>query len=448
MPNKKNSKCNNNSVEPNLNYLPEPCEGCEEVIDAHCVQYNGPDTECIHIPSGSRLDTVIEGLDSVICLLAEGGDYSDYDFACLDEIQSEQQFVELISSIICEILGTQTPGNITSLSYIIDLINNLATPHFTFTDCAEPLVNLPPDSLLLDVLIALRAAICAHKERLDNIDTEISDITTHLTIIDTEITDIQTELNDHEERIEILEGRPIPNNTDEHVKVSPTDTTAGYLLSKFDTAGSNVAITQQNAGSNEKLRLTVTIPTVTDHFVGTWSGDVPGFLEGKIDSDNATGISLLTHRSGNIIRITPTLLFDQITTGVLNQITTNTTAHEQFCNIVAECIGVLIPCAPPAELNVTEAGVDYITVQWPAAPQSSTTGYFLEYKKATDTNYIVINIDPTQGTYKIIGLTPGTDYNIRIKTKCGISNSNYTISNPSPATTSCPIPTNLNVSFS
>lgn len=447
MPNKKNSKCNNNSVESNLNYLPEPCDGCEEVVDASCVQYNGPNTECIHIPSGTRLDQVIEGLDSVICLLAEGGDFSEYDFACLDGVQSEQQFVELISSIICEILGTQTPGNITSLSYIIDLINNLATPKFTFPDCLEPLVNLPPDSSLLTVLTALRSAICNHKERLDSIDSSITAINDHLTTIDTEITDIQTELEDHEERITILEGRPIPNNTDEHVKVSPTDTTAGYLLSKFDTAGSNVSITQINQGSNEKIKLSVTIPDYTDKFVSTWSGDVPGYLEGKIDSDNATGISLLTHRSGNIIKITPTLLFDQITTGVLNQIATDANAHTQFCNIVAECIGVLIPCAPPATLNVTEAGVDYITVQWPAAPQSTSTGYLLEYKKATDTNYTVIDIDPTQGTYKITGLAPGTDYNIRIKTKCGVASSNYTISDPNPATTQCPIPTNLNVSF-
>lgn len=449
MKNKKNSNCNNGSVEPNNNYLPQPCPGCEDSLPTSCTFYDGPDTECLGITKPATLNDIIEGLDTAICLLAEGGDYSEYDFGCLSEynIQSEQQFVEFISALLCEILGEQRPGNITSLTEIINMINNLATPKFTFPNCAEPLVNLPPDSSLLAVLTALRTAICNHKTRLDAIDTLIDDINTEIDNINTELGDINNILVDHENRITILEARPIGILTDELVKVSPTDTTAGYLLSKFDTAGSNITISQVNAGSNEKIKLTVAIPTVVDEKVKVWSGDTSGFLEGKVTSVNNTGITLVTARDGNVMKTTPTLLFDIIAGQVLNQIVTKTILKEQFCNLVAECIDQIVPCNPPGELLVTAAGSDYITVQWTSVPTTTATNYILEYKLASVSTWTVINIPNTETSYTIENLLPGTEYNIRIKTECQFNQSNYTVSNPNPAVTSCPIPQNLEVTF-
>ncbi len=450
MKNKKNSNCNNGSVEPNHNYLPTPCPGCEDVIPSSCVQYDGLETDCLGIENPLNLNDIIEGLDAVMCLLAEGGDYREYDFACLQNlnIQSEQQFVELISSIICEILGTQTPGNITSLSEIINMINNLANPKFNFPDCAEPLVNLPPDSSLLAVLTALRSAICLHRTQIDANTNAITVINNTLLGIADDIDIINLELIEHEERIEVLEGRPIGVLTDELVKVSPSDTTPGYLLSKFDTAGSNIALTKVNSGSNEKIKLFVDIPIIVDEKVKTWSGDTAGFLEGKITSVNAPGIELVTTRVGNVLQNTPTLLFDIIAGQVLNLFVITPALKDQFCAMVADCIGEIIPCDPPGELLVTAAGVDYISVQWNATPQSTATGYILEYKLTTDVVWTVLSVPNTQTTRTITGLLPGTSYNIRIKTDCGITQSNYTSSTPNPASTSCPLPTNLQVSFS
>lgn len=450
----KNDKCvtcNGNGAESNNNYLPEPCTGCEEFISTTCVIYDGPDTECIKIPNGANLTEIIKGLDEIICLLAEGGDYSDYDFSCLNylNIKSEQQFVELISDIICQILGDMRPGNIISLTQIIDMINNALHPKFTFPDCAEPLVNLPPDSSLEVVITALRSAICLHKDRLDNLAQAVDSLTNRVNIIEGDIVNIKSTLANHEQRITILEARPIPNNTDELVKVSPTDTTAGYLISKIDTAGSNVIVTQVNPGSNEKIALNVNIPPYTDEKVKVWSGDTEGFLEGKITSVNAPGINLVTARDGNVIKTTPTLLYDQIAAQVLNLFVTIPGLKDQFCQLVYDCIDIVVPCTPPATLVVTEAGVDYISVQWSVLPGNQTVGYKLEYKLASSpAGWTVIDLPATASTYKITGLNPGTAYNIRIKTDCGVKQSNYTISDPDPAITNCPIPTNLNVTFS
>ncbi len=447
---KKCINCNNETAPQNDNYLPEGCAGCEDNLPAECVIYTGPDTDCIKIPSGSTLDEIIKGLDEVICLLAEGGDYREYDFACLDYlgIQSEQQFVETVMAILCEILGDQRPGNITSLTELYNLIQTLGNPTFTFTACAEPLVNLPANSSLLTVLTALRNAICNHKTRLDSIQSTVDNLESRVDIIEQEIIDIDTQLDNHETRITVLESADPGITSDELVKVSPNDTTAGYLLSKFDTAGSNVTIAEINDGANEKVRLTVAIPTVVDEKVKTWSGDTAGFLEGKINSVNTTGINLVTTRIGNVITLTPTLLMSIISQQVLNLFNTTPALHDQFCNLVADCIGVLVPCDPPGELNVTEAGVDYIKVQWTTIPGSSIQGYSLEYKIATDTAYTVLNLPATASEYTIPNLLPGTAYNIRIKTQCGVTDSNYTISDPNPAITSCPVPTNLNVTFS
>lgn len=444
------SSCNNETAPQNNNYLPEGCEGCEDIVPAECVIYTGPDTDCIKIPNGATLDAIIKGLDEIICILAEGGDYREYDFGCLDylNIQSEQQFVETISAILCEILGDQRPGNITSLTEIINLINQLGNPLFTFPNCAEPLVNLPPNSTLSTVLAALRAAICLHRQQIDDLEDKVGDLENRVEVVEQNIIDINTTLGDHETRITILEEATPGILTDELVKVSPNDTTAGYLLSKFDTAGSNVAITEVNDGGNEKVKLTVTIPPVVDEKVKTWSGDTAGFLEGKITSVNAPGINLVTARDGNVMKVTPTLLYDQIAAQVLNLFITTPGLNTQFCQMVADCIGVLVPCDPPAELVVIEAGVDYITVQWTVIPGSQLEGYSLEYKEVSDVAYTVLNLPATASQHKITGLLPGTAYNIRIKTQCGVRDSNYTISDPNPAITNCPIPTNLNVTFS
>lgn len=52
------------------------------------------------------------------------------------------------------------------------------------------------------------------------------------------------------------------STTDEKVKVSATDTTPGYLLSKL-TAGTGITLTQNNTGSNEDLGVKITNTAVT-----------------------------------------------------------------------------------------------------------------------------------------------------------------------------------------
>lgn len=95
-------------------------------------------------------------------------------------------------------------------------------------------------------------------------------------------------------------------NSDEVVKVSANDTTAGYLLAKL-VAGSNVSLVEQNDGSNETLEINVAtssfetgdmLPTFKASAKSGWllmNGGTIGDAASGADLESATYEDLFTH---------------------------------------------------------------------------------------------------------------------------------------------------------
>ena len=140
--------------------------GCCSTLPSKCVIYNGDDIPCLNIETNEDLNEVLQHLKDVICALSPTG-YENFDFSCFstEGIESEQQFVEFISATLCEVLGTQTPGNITSLSDLYALIQSLTVQinlikNQSVIACFQSLSGLSSPQNISILLTAIQTIIC------------------------------------------------------------------------------------------------------------------------------------------------------------------------------------------------------------------------------------------------------------------------------------------------
>lgn len=70
-------------------------------LDAGCVYYTGPALNCSGIATNDALDIILQKIDPLLC--SATGDYSTYNTYCLAPIATQQEFVESISSFVCNI---------------------------------------------------------------------------------------------------------------------------------------------------------------------------------------------------------------------------------------------------------------------------------------------------------------------------------------------------------
>lgn len=161
---------------------PTPCNPCNPVYVetgclsyplTGCVIYNGEDIPCLGITKTENLNQILQHLKDVICALGPGG-YGEFDFACFasENITTEQQFVEFISATLCEVLGTQVPGSITSLSQLYALIQNLTVQvnlikNQTVLTCFQTLSGLSTPEDISVLLQAIQTIICDINTRLE-----------------------------------------------------------------------------------------------------------------------------------------------------------------------------------------------------------------------------------------------------------------------------------------
>lgn len=78
-------------------------------------------------------------------------------------------------------------------------------------------------------------------------------------------------------------------------------------------------------------------------------------------------------------------------------------------------------CNAPTGLASSNVGTTTATLSW--SPVSGATSYGFEYKVSTATSWTVQNVTAT--SVNLTGLTAATTYNVRVRTVCGSSNSNY-----------------------
>lgn len=173
----------------------DPCSpdytdtGCCDFIKTDCVIYKGEDIDCLNISTNESLTDILTHLQEIVCALAPAG-YSEFDFGCFasEGITTEQQFVEFITSVICEILGTQNPGGITSLSDLYALIQSLTTQlnlikTQSIISCFQTLGSLGTTANISNLLTAIQTILCDHEDRI--VALESGSVNTNITVVNT-----------------------------------------------------------------------------------------------------------------------------------------------------------------------------------------------------------------------------------------------------------------------
>ncbi len=141
------------------------CESsdCEQSADTKCITYSGANLSCSGINSGDTLEDAFQKIDNKLCTTL--GNYASYNMACLDDtggaITTEQQFVERISTYVCN-LSAQVNSfiNTTFTNYqttVNNRFNAIETPGIT--SCS--FINLQLGDSLQTVITKLKNAICS-----------------------------------------------------------------------------------------------------------------------------------------------------------------------------------------------------------------------------------------------------------------------------------------------
>ena len=94
-------------------------------------------------------------------------------------------------------------------------------------------------------------------------------------------------------------------------------------------------------------------------------------------------------------------------------------------------------CAKPRGLEASNVFGHGATINW----DSDADAWVMAYKKAADENFTEINV--TAKPYTFSGLDPETTYNVKVKTDCDGTYSDYTSPINFTTTVACPAPTGL-----
>lgn len=146
--------------------------GCLDYPNSSCIIYNGDDIPCLSVVKTENLNEVLQHIKDVVCALTPTA-YTDFDYSCFasEGITTEQEFVEFISSLLCSILGTQTPLTVTSLSSLYTSIQSLITDvnlikNQTLIACFQTISGLSTPQDISILLTAIQTIICDHEDRI------------------------------------------------------------------------------------------------------------------------------------------------------------------------------------------------------------------------------------------------------------------------------------------
>ncbi|MBO7492281.1 MAG: fibronectin type III domain-containing protein [Bacteroidales bacterium] len=116
-------------------------------------------------------------------------------------------------------------------------------------------------------------------------------------------------------------------------------------------------------------------------------------------------------------------------------------------NFTPDCAGAPATCDAPTGLAVNNPGPTSATATWTAG--GSETAWNVQYKTTTATSWQNATANTT--SYTMSGLTPNTQYQIRVQASCGDDNSDWSnivsFTTPNQDTPTCPAPTNLSATL-
>lgn len=159
-----------------IDNTPPPCPctqyvttGCLDTYNTDCVKYTGDAITCLQINSGDTLTAILGHMKDVVCAISPTS-WSSYDYGNFSSqnITSQQDFVEFVSDILGQILGSQTPGSVTSLSSVNANIASLTTQvtsntTFATSDGFETISGLPgPTASLANIVASIQALLVGH----------------------------------------------------------------------------------------------------------------------------------------------------------------------------------------------------------------------------------------------------------------------------------------------
>lgn len=330
--------------------------GCLDFPKSECIIYNGDDIPCLNIVKTENLNEVLQHLKDVICALTPTG-YGSFDFSCFasQEITTEQQFVEFISGLLCDILGTQTPTTITSLSQLYTLIQDLTTnlnliKNQTLSVCFQTLSGLSTPQQISQLLSAMQTILCDHETRIDFLEAGGTNTPISVFNLEKDVELTASGLNNH-----TLTARAIldsdANNalTTSNVGlkvISPSLTvndtqsinlTASGLHNHTLSADVKISATVGNAASIAVDGLYVNPASITETALIATDSTSINFTQSGVNGHTFTGDVILNPSLTNILQSTPSgllvsssLIQDPITpidTESINLTITGTSGH-------------------------------------------------------------------------------------------------------------------------
>lgn len=112
-------------------------------ISAACISFRAPNLACSGIQTDDSIELALQKIDEKLC--ETGGDYSTYNFHCLDDggaIATEAEFVSAITDFVCDLSSALTTfTGTTFISYQDDVDNRFSAIEGPSITCSSASVN-------------------------------------------------------------------------------------------------------------------------------------------------------------------------------------------------------------------------------------------------------------------------------------------------------------------
>lgn len=297
--------------------------GCPDYPHSGCIIYDGEDIPCLNIEQTENLNEVLQHIKDVVCSLTPAG-YASFDFSCFtsQNITTEKQFAEFISSLLCSILGTQTPNTVTSLSTLYTSIQTLTTDlnlvkNQNLLSCFQTLTGLSSPQQISQLLTAIQTVLCDHETRLDNLES--GSINTNITVVNTnhDVIIAASGINNHtlsaDVKIDPDSSNSITTSVAGILSVSPSITVVDTPSINFTASGTKghtltgdvkISSTANNAASILSDGIYVNPASITETALVANDSTSINFIQSGVNGHTVTANVILNPSGTNLIQST------------------------------------------------------------------------------------------------------------------------------------------------
>jgi Fe2+ transport system protein FeoA len=207
---------------------------------------------------------------------------------------------------------------------------------------------------------------------------------------------------------------------------SPLVTSANNVFS-LNNSDLSTFFVAAASGACESPRTPVNVNRGTSLLISSSSVAESCASGGRITSSVSGGVNPLQYRlisNGNVIATNSTGQFSDLRAGTY----TITVSDGAGCS--AQSVSTVTGFSGPEITNISSVTESGATISW--SPLNDANGYVLEYRRRGESDFITIaDISGTSNTRTISGLSPNTDYEVRLRAVCsgGRQSANSNIQN-------------------